>query len=249
MLLNCGVDKNLESPLDHKEIKPVISKGNQSWMFIGRTDAEAEGPILWPPDAKNWLLGKDPDAGKDRRQEEKGTTEDEMLVWHHWLNGHKFEQTPGDNEGQGSVVGCSPWGHKESDTTEWLNHLTVTLPEWNTGQGWFRLENFWAEGDTSVSELVRKTGLGSLKGAGAGGPKSRGILPYALGSHGVGPCKEVTRAKKEWVGHPGDTLLSSVGDTCWKVSCGKSGLFSSLGIHGGLVPGTSQIPKSTDAQF
>ena len=163
MFLNCGVDKNLESPLDHKEIKPVISKGNQSWIFIGRTDAEAEGPILWPPDAKNWLLGKDPDAGKDWRQEEKGTTEDEMLVWHHWLSGHKFEQTPGDNEGQGSLVCCSPWGHKESDTNEWLKYL-LSLCQNGTRQGWFRLENFWAEGDTGVSELVRKTGLGSLKG-------------------------------------------------------------------------------------
>ena len=88
------LEKTLESPLDYKEIKPINPKGNQSWMFIGRMDAEAETPILWPPDAKNWLLGKDPDAGKDWRQEEKGMTEDEMVGWHNWLDGHEFVQTP-----------------------------------------------------------------------------------------------------------------------------------------------------------
>ena len=117
MLLNCAV----ESPLDHKEIKPVYPKGNQSWIFIRRTDAEAETPILWPPDAKNWLMWKDPDAGKDWRQEEKGLTEDEMVGWHHQLDGHEFEQAPGAGDGQGSLVFCSPWGHKESDMTEQLN--------------------------------------------------------------------------------------------------------------------------------
>ena len=91
MLLNCGVGEDLESPLDCKEIVPVHSKGNQSWIFIGRTDAEAETPILWPSDVKNQLIWKDPDAGKDWRQEKKGTTEDEMAGWHQWLNGHKFE--------------------------------------------------------------------------------------------------------------------------------------------------------------
>ena len=91
-------------------------------IFIGRTDAEAEAPILWPPDVKNQFIGKDPDAGKDWRQEEKGTTEDEMVGWHHQLNGHEFEQTPGDDEGQGSLVCCSPWGCKESDVTERLNN-------------------------------------------------------------------------------------------------------------------------------
>ena len=102
-------------------IKPVNPKGNKSWIFIGWTDAEAEAPILWTPDAKNWLIGKDSDAGKDRRWEEKGTTEDEMVGWHPWLNGQKFEQAPGVGDGQGSLACCSPWGHKESDTTEWLN--------------------------------------------------------------------------------------------------------------------------------
>ena len=113
--------KTLESPLDCKEIQPVHPKGNQSWIFIGRTDAEAETPILWLPDVKNWLLRKHPDAGKDLRQEEKGTTEDEMVGWNHWLNGHAFEQALGTGGGQGSLVCWSPWGLKESDMTEWLN--------------------------------------------------------------------------------------------------------------------------------
>ena len=115
------LEKILESPLDGKEIKPVNPKGNKSWIFIGRTDAEAEIPILWPPDVKNWLLGKDPEAGKDWRQEEKGTTEDEIVGWHHQLDGHKFEQALGVGDGQGSLVCCSPCGRRESDTTEQLN--------------------------------------------------------------------------------------------------------------------------------
>jgi len=115
------LEKTLESPLNCKEIHPVHPKWNFSWIFIGRTDAEAETPILWPPDTKNWLIGEEPDAGKDWRQEEKGTTEDEMVGWHHWRNGHEFEQAPGVSDGQGSLVCCSPWGHKQSDTTEWLN--------------------------------------------------------------------------------------------------------------------------------
>ena len=115
------LEKTLESPLDCKEIQLVHSKGNQSWIFIGRTAAEAETPILWPPDEKNWLIGKDPDAGKDWRQEEKRTTEDEMVGWHRWLNGREFERAPGDVEGQGSLVCCSPWSRKKLDTTEPLN--------------------------------------------------------------------------------------------------------------------------------
>ena len=115
------LEKTLESPLDCKEIQPVHPKGNRSWVFIGRTDGEAETLILWSPDAKNWLSVKDPDVGKDWRQEEKGTTEDEMVGWHHWLDGHEFEQASGVGDGQGSLVRCSPWGHKESDTTEQLN--------------------------------------------------------------------------------------------------------------------------------
>ena len=121
MLLDCGEETTLESPLDCKEIQPIHPKGNQSWIFIGRTDAEAETPILWPPDVKSWLLGNDPDVGKDWRQEKKVTAEDEMVGWHHWLDGHDFEQTLGVGDGQGSLVCCSPWGCKESDTTEQLN--------------------------------------------------------------------------------------------------------------------------------
>ena len=116
------LEKALENSLDCKEIKPVNPKGNQPWIFIGRTDAEAEALILWPPDAKSRCIGKDPDAGKDWRQEAKGTTEDEMIGWHYRLNGHEFEQAPGDSEGQGCLVRCSPWGCKESYTTEELNN-------------------------------------------------------------------------------------------------------------------------------
>ena len=111
--------KMLESSLDCKEIQLVNPKGNQPWIFIWRNDAEA--PILWPPDAKSQLIGKDPGAGKDWEQEEKEVTEDETVGWLHWLNRHEFEQTPGDNEGLGSLVCCSPWGCKELDTTEQLN--------------------------------------------------------------------------------------------------------------------------------
>ena len=107
--------------------KPVNPKRNQPWIFIGRTDAEAKTPILWPTDAMNWLIGKDHDAGKDWRQEEKGMTEDEMDGWHHWLYGHEFEQAAGVGDGQGSLVRCSPWGHKESDTTEQLNWMLPKL--------------------------------------------------------------------------------------------------------------------------
>ena len=114
------LEKTLESPLDSKEIQPVNPKGNQSWMFIGRTDAEAETSILWPPDA-NWLVGKDPDAGKDWSGEEKGTTEDEMVGRYHRLDGCEFEWTPGAGDGQGGLACCNSWGRKESDTTERLN--------------------------------------------------------------------------------------------------------------------------------
>ena len=115
------LEKTLENPLDSKEIQPVHSKENQSWIFIGRTDAEAETPILWPPDAKNWLIGKDPTAGKDWRRENKGMTEDEMVGWHHWCYGHGFEQAPGVGDGQGSLACCSPCGSKELDMIEQLN--------------------------------------------------------------------------------------------------------------------------------
>ena len=116
------LEKTLESPLDFKEIKAVHPKGNQSWIFIGRTDVEAEAPILWPPDEKNWLFRKDPDAGKYWRQEEKGTTENEMAGWHHQLDGHEFEQALEVGDRQGSLAGYSPWGHKDLDMTWRLNN-------------------------------------------------------------------------------------------------------------------------------
>ena len=131
------LEETLESPLDCKEIKPLNSKGNQSLRFIGRTDVEAETPVLWPPNGKSWLTGKDPDAGKYRRQEEKGMTEDEMDGWHHRLNGYEFQQASGVSDGEGSLVCCSPWGHKESDTTEHPNWITFNQssvsgkPHWN----------------------------------------------------------------------------------------------------------------------
>ena len=115
------LEKTLESPFDSKDIQPVHPRGNQSWIFIARTDAETETPILWPPDAKNWLIGKDPDAGKDWRHEEKGMTENDMAGWHHRLKGHESEWTLGVGDGQGGLEYCSPWGNKESDTTEQLN--------------------------------------------------------------------------------------------------------------------------------
>ena len=115
---------SLTTNLDSKVIKPVNAKGNQPWIFIGRTDAkaEAEALLLWPPDAKNWLIGKEPDAGKDWRWEEKGTTVNEMVGWHPWLRGHEFEQSLENGKEQGSVACCSPQGHKELDTTGWLHN-------------------------------------------------------------------------------------------------------------------------------
>ena len=115
------LEKTLESPVDHNKNKAVSPKWNQPWILMGRTDAEAEAPILWPSDVKSRLTGKDPDAWKEWRQKEKGAAEDEMVGWPHWLNGREIEQTPGDGEGQGSLVCCNPSGCKESDMTEWLN--------------------------------------------------------------------------------------------------------------------------------
>ena len=144
--LTVVLDKTLESPLDCKEIKPVNPKRNQSWIFIGRTHTEAEAPIFWLPDVKNWLIWKDPDARKDWRQEKKGMMEDEMVRCHHWFDGHEFEQVLGFGGGQGSLVCCNSWGHKEFDTTEQLNWtgerqgwetdalvLVLSLPCWPWG--------------------------------------------------------------------------------------------------------------------
>ena len=115
------LEKILESPLDSKEIQLVHPKEDQSWVFIGRNDVEAKIPILWPSEVKNWLIWKDPDVGKDWRQEEKGMTEDKMVGWNHWLNGHEFEYIPRAGDGQGGLVCCSPWRCKDLDVTEWLN--------------------------------------------------------------------------------------------------------------------------------
>ena len=128
MLLNCGVREDSWESLGLQGDQTSQSGSNQHWLFIGRTDVEAETPILWPSDVKNWLLATDSDPGKDWRQEEKGTTEDEMIGWHHRLEGHEFEQAPGVDDGQGSLACCSPWVYKESDMTEWLNWLT----DWGT---------------------------------------------------------------------------------------------------------------------
>ena len=130
------LEKTLESPLDCKEIQPVHSKGDQSWVFFGRTDAEAETPILWPPHAKSWLIGKDADAGRDWGQEEKRTAEDEMAGWHHWLNGREFEWTPVVGDGQGGLACCDSWGRKESDTTERLNWTDWMYPDVHASVFW-----------------------------------------------------------------------------------------------------------------
>ena len=121
------LEKTLESALDYKEIQPVHSKGDQPWDFFGRNDAKAETPVVWPPHAKGWLIREDSDAGRDWGQEEKGTTEDEMAGWHHWLDAHESEWTPGVGDGQGGLACCDSWGRKESDTTERLNWAEIGL--------------------------------------------------------------------------------------------------------------------------
>ena len=140
------LEKTLESPLDFKEIQPVHPKGDQAWVFIGRTGAEAEAPVLWPPHVKSWLIGKDSNGGRDWGQEENGATEDEIAGWHLWLDGRESEWTPGDGDGQGGLAYCDSWGHKELDTTERLNwtelnklsgdvalHVTFRVREQNCG--------------------------------------------------------------------------------------------------------------------
>ena len=125
------LEKTLESPLDCKEVQPVHPKGDQSWVFIARTDVETETPTLWPADAKSWLIWKDPNAGKNWRQEDKGTTEDEMVGWYHWVNGHEFGWTLWVGDGQGSLVSCGSWDCKESDMTEWLNWTELKIIKGN----------------------------------------------------------------------------------------------------------------------
>ena len=126
------LEKTLASPLDCKKVQPVHPKGDQSWVFIGRKDAKAETPVLWPPHAKSWLIGKDPDARRNWGQEEKGMTEDEMAGWHHQLNGHEFEWTSGVGDGQGGLAYCDSWGRKELDTTERLNWTELKTQGYHT---------------------------------------------------------------------------------------------------------------------
>ena len=127
VLSNSGVGEDSWESLGLQESKPVNNKRKQSWIFIGKTNVKAEAPVLWPHDVKSQLTGKDPDAGKEWRQGENGMTKDEMIGWHHRLNGQEFGQTLGDGEGQGSLACCSLWGHKDSDTTEWLNSNKILL--------------------------------------------------------------------------------------------------------------------------
>ena len=160
------LEKTLESPLDCKEIQPVHPKGDQFWVFFGRIDVEAETPILRPPDAKSSLIWKDPDAGKDWRQE-KGMTEDEMVGWHHRLNGHEFEQAPGVSDGQGSLACCSPWGCKKSDTTEWLNWTPTTTKSYMSDfPGASRVKNLPA----NATDIGSIPGSGRSPGEGNGNP-------------------------------------------------------------------------------
>ena len=164
--------KTLESPLDCKEIQPVHPKGDQSWVFIGRTDVEAETPILWPPDAKNWLIWKDPDAGKDWGQEEKGMTEDEMVGWHHRLSGHELEWAPGVGDGQGGLACCNPWGHKESYMTEQLSWAELChLPSSVLGS-WMRASTAKEPSALSGDRIWQKQ-LGQWVG---GSPAKRGEM-------------------------------------------------------------------------
>ena len=136
------LDKTPKSPLDSKEIKPVNLKGNQPWMLVGRTDAEAEAPVFWSSDVNSWLIGKVPDAGKNWGQKEKRASDDEMTGWHHQWDGHELEQTLGDGEGQGGLACCSPWGHTELDTIRWLNNNNNPLTNYSNHGFFFFLTAF-----------------------------------------------------------------------------------------------------------
>ena len=165
------LEKTLERPLDWKEIQPFLPKGDQFWVFTGRTDVEAETPILWPPDANSWLIWKDPDAQKDWGQEEKGMTEDEMVGWHHRLDRHGFGWTPGVGDGQGGLACCSSWGRRESDMTEWLNWMPTwkrfCLPFLKTEPTifmvWIALIEFWLYG--THTNCLKKLGHAMITAA------------------------------------------------------------------------------------
>ena len=162
------LEKTFVSPLKCKEIQPVHPKGDQSWVFFGRTDAEAETPVLWPPLVKSWLIGKNSDAGRDCRQKEKGTTEDEMAGWHHQLDGHQFEWTPGVGDGQGVLVCCNSWGRKESDTTESLS--------WTELIQWLRSK----ESACRAEDLGSVPWLGRFPGGGHGNPLQYSCLENSM---------------------------------------------------------------------
>ena len=154
MLLNCGVGEDSWESLDCKEIQLVHSEGDQPWIFFGRNDAKAETPVLWPPHSKSWLIGRNSDAGRDWGQEEKGKREDEMAGWHHRLNGHKFEWTPGVGDGQGGLACCDSWGHKQSDMTErlyWTELIGIILWCIYPFMCWKTLLNFYFLGDSEWS--------------------------------------------------------------------------------------------------
>ena len=184
---------------------------NQPWLFIGRTDAEGEAPILWPPDAKNWHIGKALDAGKDWRQEEKGTTDDEMVGWHHWFKGHEFEQTLEDGEGQGSLECCSPWGRKESDMTEANEQQQQRpreeapewdLPCWQLAHGFPSLQNSEKIHLCSLRHPAcdiwfwqRKTKTAVLSN-----PSGRGWTPVNLRSHSLLSIEQSNYPVASWAG-------------------------------------------------
>ena len=163
------LENTLESPLDCKENQPVHSEGDQPWDFFGRNDAKAEIPVLWPPHSKSWLIGKDSDAGRDWGQEEKGMTEDEMARWHHWLNGHQSDWTPGVGDGQGGLACCDSWGRKESDTTErliwseWLRVLNQCVSDGIMEFKSPRVMSFLSVKDLIRKDLVQPTFKVSLK--------------------------------------------------------------------------------------
>ena len=180
--------KTLESPLECKEIQPVHPKGDQSWVFIGRTEAEAETPILWPPHAKSWLLGKYSDAGRDWRQEEKGMTQDEMAGWHHWLDGHEFEWTPGDGDGQRGLVCCHSWGCKESDTTQRLNWTELNWTHLLWFLGGISGKEPASQCRLNIRDMGSIPGLGRSPGGGYGNPLQYSCLENPMDRWRLAGC-------------------------------------------------------------
>ena len=170
MLLNCGVAEDSWESLGMQGDLTIHSEGDRSWLFFGRNDAKSETPILWPPRAKSWLIGKDPYVGRDWGQEEKGTTEDEMAGWHHWLDGHEFEWPPGVGDGQGGLACCDSWGCRELDTTEWLNWTACLTCMQGTSckmSNWMKhkLESSWPGEISTTSDMQMIPNGRNLRGA------------------------------------------------------------------------------------